>query len=301
MKKLKLFYNPNSGDKSFKDNLDVCIEILQTAGYETHIFRSLKYGDIEEHFKQMDSFFYDAIVVSGGDGTINIVVNCIKKYNIKTTLGIIPSGTANDFASFIKLPNSISDCAKVIANGKTQRIDLGLVNEDFFINVCAAGLFTNVSQLIDKDFKYTLGKLAYYIDGVKQVPSFVPIPVKITNSNEVIKENIYLFLVLNTSGAGGFKTFAPTAKIDDGKFDFIAFKETTIKDIAILLIKMINSDYLDDPSVIYFKDSYIKIELDVEESEINPIYLHSDVDGEQGPSFPIEINCIPQDIELFIP
>lgn len=301
MKKIKFVYNPNSGDKSFKESLDKCIEVIQRGGYECHIFRTLKYGDIENHFLEVQKDYYDAVVVSGGDGTVNIVINCMIKNNIDVPLGIIPSGTANDFASYINCSTDYIKCAEIIANGKTKKIDLGYVNGMYFVNVCAAGLFTNISQNIDKDFKYMLGKLAYYIDGIKQLPNFLPIPMKITNTTETISENINLFMILNTSGTGGFKSIVPTAEIDDGKLDFVGIKETSIKDIAKLLFKILKSEYLDDPSIIYFKDTYIKIELVGSTEELNPIYLNSDIDGEEGPMFPLKIKCINKKFEIFIP
>ena len=98
MKKLKLFYNPFSGNKSFKFDLDVCIGIFQEGGYEVHPFRTLHPGDIDTHIATMDPN-YDIIVASGGDGTVNIVLNAMMRRGLHIPLGIIPSGTANDFAT----------------------------------------------------------------------------------------------------------------------------------------------------------------------------------------------------------
>ena len=78
-KKCKLIYNPYSGSKTFKFDLDICIFVFQKAGYEVHIFRTIKSGDIREHILTMD-MDYDLIVVSGGDGTINIVVNAMMPF-----------------------------------------------------------------------------------------------------------------------------------------------------------------------------------------------------------------------------
>ena len=100
MKKVKLIYNPFSGNKSFKFDLDICIGIFQEAGYEVHPFRTLYPGDIDNHIATMDPT-YDIIVASGGDGTVNIVVNAMMRRGLHTPLGIIPSGTANDFATYL--------------------------------------------------------------------------------------------------------------------------------------------------------------------------------------------------------
>ena len=149
MKKLKLFYNPFSGNKSFKFDLDVCIGIFQEGGYEVHPFRTLHPGDIDTHIATMDPN-YDIIVASGGDGTVNIVLNAMMRRGLHIPLGIIPSGTANDFATYLGFKSGeVEDVCRTIVSTKPVDIDLGLVNDSiFFINVCAGGFFTNVSHFV---------------------------------------------------------------------------------------------------------------------------------------------------------
>jgi len=298
MKKLLLIYNPFSGDKSFKYDLDALIYNLQKADYEVHLFRSMKIGDINEHIERVHHRNYDAIVISGGDGTVNIVTGSMMKNNVKSPLYIIPSGTANDFAKFLKLPKEPEAISEIIANGKTIKSDIGLVNgAEYFINVCAAGLFTNISQNIDKDFKDVLGKLAYYVKGLEQLPKFEPFPVRITNSKTTMEETIYFYLVLNSGGVGGFENLSSEASIADGLFDFIAVKSRKITDLAILFVKILSGDYLDDSGIIFFRDSYVKIESLIENSQFNETTL----DGEVGPLMPVEIINLPNSIEIFIP
>ncbi len=302
MKKLKLIYNPNSGDKNFANNLDDCIKQFQHGGYETHIFRSMKYGDIDEHLKHLNHEQYDALVVSGGDGSINIVVNAIMNYNIKLPLGIIPTGTANDFATFASVPREPELAAKIIADGKTAKADVGFVSGKYFINVCAAGLWSNVSHNLDGDLKENLGKFAYYIKGIEQIPNFIPLPLIITNSKEKFEEEIYLFMVLNSSGTGGFEKLSPNAKIDDGLFDFVAikaFKDYPIIELTKLLFKTLMNEHLSDPNVIFFRDSNIKIELAGDLH--NDSFKMLDLDGERGPEMPAEIVNIKRAIDIFIP
>lgn len=296
MKRLKLIYNPYSGDKGFKFDLDSCINKFQSGGYEVHIFRSTNYGDIEKNIKKMHKNFYDAIVVSGGDGTINIVVSSLMKYKLNDIpIGIIPSGTANDFATYLKIPKITDQSCDVILKNKIIPVDIGQIGNRCFINVCAGGLFSNVSQNIDKDFKDILGKLAYYIKGIEQIPNFVPIPIRITNSQEVIEDNIYLFLVLNSSGTGGLANLSPSALINDGLFDFIAFKGVGILEIPSLILKFLKGNYLNDNKVIFFRDNYIKIENLSDDNKL----LETDLDGEAGPCMPIEIKNIKHAVKFF--
>lgn len=298
MKKLKLIYNPNSGDRQFKNELDIVIFHLQKAGYIVEIFRTIQNGDIEKHISSMEND-YEVIVVSGGDGTINIVLNAMIKYGIDAKLGIIPSGTANDFASFLGIPKDTEQAAEIIAKGKSLCCDFGQVNDKYFINVCAAGLLTNVSQLVDENIKSSFGKFAYYLKGIEQIPNFMPLKMKITNSTETIIDDLYFFIILNSSGTGGFSKLSKDAKIDDGLFDFIGFKAVNVIELAVIFVKLVTGDYLDDDNIIFFRDSEISVEyLDEVKKDLD---LQSDTDGELGPKMPLKIINIPKGIEIFTP
>ncbi len=321
MKKLKLIYNPSSGNKYFKYDLDTCIKIFQEAEYETHVFRC---GDIKKHFYEMDltkDIQYDAIVVSGGDGSINLVVNELMRYGMQVPLGIIPSGTANDFATYLKIPQDPEKACEIIARGLRQKVDVGKVNDQYFINVCAVGLL-NVSQKVNADVKDTLGKMAYYLKGLEQLPNFSPLTIRVTTPTQSFVEDYFLFLALNSSGTGGFERLSPLAKIDDGLFDFIGIRAKPMLDIARIFIKMLSGEYLDDPGVVFFRQSYAKLELIFDKpskAEVSAVTagsattgsssgngssdsssFDSDVDGEAGPFLPLEITNIPSAIEIFI-
>lgn len=296
MKKLKLFYNPFSGNKSFKFDLDVCIGIFQEGGYEVHPFRTLHPGDIDEHIAHMDPN-YDIVVASGGDGTVNIVINALMRRGLHIPLGIIPSGTANDFATYLGFKSGqVEDVCKTIVSTKPVDIDLGLVNGSiFFINVCAGGFFTNVSQTVDKDVKNALGSLSYYLKGVEQLPQFRKIPFRITTSQEVVEEDLYFYMILNSAGTGGFTKLSPEASVTDGKFEFIAIKGRPLIEMTPVLMKMITGEHIHDKNVLYLKDDYFKIECLDESFNI----MESTVDGEMGPDMPFDVRVIPKAIPVF--
>ena len=301
MKKLKLIYNPNSGDKSFPDFLDEVIHVFHKKGYETHVFRSLERGDIAAHVLEMPHDYYDRIVVSGGDGTLNSVVNALIEAELDIPIGIIPAGTANDMSSYLEIPRDFEKAAGIAASDNICRADVGQVSGEsgskYFINVCSAGLLTGVSQSMETGLKNTLGKLAYYIKGLEQIPNFIPLDVRVTNSEETFEEKIYLFLVLNSAGTGGFPRISPEASITDGLFDFVAIKARPIHEIAVLFIKLLAGDITNDSNVVHFRDSYIKIEPLFDDVQ----YRKTDVDGEPSPDMPVEIINLPGKIRLVLP
>lgn len=296
MKKLKLIYNPFSGNKSFKFDLDVCIAIFQEGGYDVHIFRTLYPGDIDEHIARMDGD-YDVVVASGGDGTVNIVVNALLRRGLRIPLGIIPSGTANDFATYLGFKSgNVEEVCRTIISTQPVDIDLGLVNDSiFFINVCAGGFFTNVSQTVDKDVKNALGSLSYYLKGMGQLPEFRKVPYRITTSQGVIEEDLYLYMIMNSAGTGGFTNISPEAEVTDGMFEFIAVKGKPLYEMTPTFLKMITGEHIYDKNVLYLKDNYFKVECLDETFKIK----ETTVDGEMGPQMPFTLRVVPRAIPVF--
>ena len=299
MKKLKLIYNPNAGDKSFRYDLDPCVKAFQEGGYETHVFRSSKHGDVAAHIARLSAESCDGVVICGGDGSVNLAVNAMMANKIDAPLGIIPSGTANDFANYLKMPGEHSEAAAAIARGNITTIDLGQANGQYFVNVCAAGMFSGISQNIDPNFKNTFGKLAYYAKGMEQLPAFTPMKIKIENSGRVIHETVHLFFALNSTGTGGFEHLSPGASITDGLLDFIAFKAVPMHEMALLFVRVLAGDYLSDPRVLFFRDRLIKIT--PTETAANKQSLLTDLDGELGPAMPVEIKNCHKAFRIFTP
>lgn len=290
MKKAKIIYNPNSGDKSFKNKLDMIIDKLQMGGYEVTPYRTKSLESIYQNIKKSKD--YDCILVAGGDGTINHVVNAMVLNDINVPIGIFPSGTANDFANHLKITKSIPEACKIIVSGKTTEICLGKINDRYFVNVAAGGLLTDISQKIDANLKNTLGKMAYYIKGIEKLPDFRPINITIKNNGKEIKEKVFLFVILNGSMAGGF-TLAPDSNAQDATLNFIGIKICNIIDLFNLFIKLLRGEHLESNNVIYVKGDQFIVECDEN--------IETDVDGELGPAFPLNIRLSSKKLKVFTP
>ena len=293
MKKVKLVYNSNAGQSKFSQFLDLVIEKFMENDLEVIIYRAGDKDNLEDFLKDSDKEELYGIVVAGGDGTLNRVVTIMMKYKIKTPLGVIPAGTSNDFAKHINMPNSYLDSIDKILKNNVCGVDVGKANEKYFINVCSAGLFTNSSQRADPNLKKTLGKVSYFITGAKELFKFRPFSVKIQTDEEEFTEKINLFLVFNGSSVGGMTYFTSDSSIKDGLLDLIIIKNCNLHEVAILLSKAFTGN-LDDKNIIYRKKKNIKIE------KIKGSCDRSDVDGDEGPEFPIEITCIQSGINMFL-
>lgn len=288
MKKVKFIYNPYSGENEILDNLDKVIEIHQSYGYTVVPYRISKNCSVKEALEDVDSSF-DYVLIAGGDGTVDSVVNAIKARNIDMPIGILPVGTANDFAKFIGIPQNIGEACVQILENPESLVDIGRINDKYFINVASTGLFTDISQKTDDELKNTIGKLAYYIKGIGQLPNFRKLKVKLTSKEEIFDGEMYLMLVFNGQTAGNLK-LATKADVCDGKLDVIVFKALAVYELLPLFIKMLKGEHLDDPNVLYFKTDNLLIESNED--------IAVDIDGEKGPGFPLTIQCIKDGLKI---
>lgn len=289
MKKVKFIYNPYSGENSIISDLDSIVKIHQKYNYSVVPYRISMEYDLSKAFDDIDeSFSY--ILVAGGDGTLDNVVNHMRNLHINKPVGILPVGTANDFAKYLGIPQDVEEACIQILNSKPKGVDLGKINDKYFLNVASTGLFTDISQKTDVNLKNSLGKLAYYVKGIEQIPNFRKLRVKVTSQEVAYDGDMYLMLIFNGQTAGNLK-LAYKAQIDDGLLDVIIIKAAAIRDMIPLFIKMIRGDHLEDTtSILYFKTNNLQVE-----TEENIV---TDIDGERGPDFPLTIECIKDGIQM---
>ncbi|MDY4077949.1 MAG: YegS/Rv2252/BmrU family lipid kinase [Clostridium sp.] len=288
MKKVRFIYNPFSGEGIILNKIDKIIEMHEERDYQIVPFRISKNKGIKEALEIVDES-YSYILIAGGDGTVDILINAMKEKGLNLPIGILPVGTANDFGKFINMPQDIEKACEQILSSKPVKVDIGKINERYFINVASTGLFTDVSQKTDVALKNTIGKLAYYIKGIEELPNFRKLKIKL-NSKEVNYDGeMYLMLIFNGQTAGNFK-LATRSSAMDGFLDVIVIKAVQIFEILPLFIKVLKGEHLDSNKVIYFKTNDLYIEC--EEGIV------TDVDGERGPDFPLHVQCIKGAIEV---
>jgi len=292
MKKLKFIYNPSSGDGTLKNKLDYLIERLQKAGYMMVPYRSGDINTLEKAFFDIHDD-YAAICISGGDGTLSSVINMMASRRLSLPIGIFPFGTANDFAAHLNIPRDIEACCEIIEKGKIKRVDIGRANDSYFLNVCSAGLLSDVAYKTDTNLKNALGKLAYYIKGIEEIPKFTSFKMRLQYDSNIIEDNFLLFLILNGSSAGGFNRLAPYAKIDDGLMDVIAIKNANITNILALFLKILRGEHIGDQNLYHFQTDKLMIDCDRS--------CETDIDGERGPDFPLNIEVKKHFLKVFVP
>lgn len=294
---IQLIYNPMAGQRLFRNHLDRFIETFQKKGYEVRTHRTMGVGDFSNFLTSRDMSGCEALIVAGGDGSVNQVVNAMLKLDLDIPLGVVPAGTANDFAVHVGLPMDQLEAIDKLAEMNIAQVDVGKANDQYFINVCCGGLFSNISQNIDIEVKNTIGKLAYYIKGVQQLPNFTKLKLELTYEEGRIIEDFYLFLLLNGSSAGGFNKLGKDANISDGKMDFVGIKACHIGEIPTLFRKILLGEHLLDKNVMYFQSSKLNIRC----LEGVRGFEQTDIDGEVGPAFPLDIEVLNKRLKILGP
>lgn len=288
MDKVKLIYNPHSGEHAILNELDLIMKMHQEKGYQVIPYRIEAGKSVAEALDDLDET-YRYILIAGGDGTVDSVVNAMMNKKIDMPIGILPVGTANDFGKFINIPNNVEQALELILSTEPVPVDIGKINDKYFVNVASTGLFTDISQKTDDHLKNTIGKLAYYIKGLEELPNFRKLKVKISSEELVYDGEMYLLLVFNGQTAGNLK-LATKADATDGYLDVIVIKAVALYEIIPLFIKILKDEHLDSNKVVYFKTRELTIESEED--------IVTDIDGEKGPDFPLNVRCISGGIKV---
>ena len=290
MKKILLVYNPVSGHAAFKNRLDAVIENFQRRGIFLSVYRTCA-GDNSAFVDCVKIFQPSGVIAAGGDGTLHAVINWLKKNSLDLPVGVIGSGTSNDFAAHLQLDEE--NFFDVIANGKTRPVDLGFVNgKEYFINVASAGVFTGIAHEVDARLKNFLGKSAYYLRGIGELTNFKTVPLNIIADGKKFSVDAFLFLVLNSPSVAGFKKIFDAAQIDDGKLDLLVLKKNSPSSLVKLAKKILAGGSVQSDENIF--------SLQAKNFEISsPAALTSDLDGEVGDPLPLKIETLHHALKFF--
>lgn len=293
MKRARIIYNPTSGREIFRKHLSEVLQKLEIAGYETSCHATTGAGDATYAARIAVERKYDLVIAAGGDGTINEVVNGIAEQEYIPRLGIIPVGTTNDFARALHISRDIVEATEIICKGETIPVDIGRMNERYFINIAGGGRLTELTYEVPSKLKTMLGQLAYYLKGMEMLPSLRATDVSIEYDGKLFEGEAMLFLVGLTNSIGGFEKLAPDSSINDGLFSLLILKKVNLAELIRISTLALRGEHVNDPNVIYTKANHIK----VHSSETVQLNL----DGEFGGLLPAEFSNLYRHIEVCVP
>lgn len=294
---VRFIYNPASGETKIADRLDDIIALYQQAGYMLVPYRLDFSAPPEAVIEGIDSA-YDHILLAGGDGTVNYVVNVLKEHRLDIPIAIIPAGTANDFALLLGTPQGdVTEIVRTILDGERISVDVGRVNGEYFVNVFSCGLFTDISQKTPTILKNTFGKLAYYVGGIGELTRYRKMNISIESDGGNYQGKCLLFLVFNGKTAGTLR-LAYLSEVDDGLLDVLIIKDggplgTMQTALRYLVSVQFGRATSYPPGVVHIRCSRLKAESHTAET--------TDIDGQPGPAFPLEITCEKDGLQVIRP
>lgn len=294
LKKILFLYNSTSGDNQITDYFDEIISLYQDNGYYITLYK-LCFDSRDSEILSSTGSQYEYLLIAGGDGSINYVVNLMKSHGVDIPVAILPAGTANDFAALLGMPQDIMECCRGILGGEVLGVDLGVVNDKYFVNVFSSGLFTDVSQKTPTIWKNNIGKLAYYLNGIGDLPKFRKMELSINSDGGDWSGKAILFFVFNGRTAGTLP-IAYLSERDDGLLDVLILKgdnpfNTMRTAMEYLPRKVLHKDY--PVGIVHLRCRSLHAEVSRNE--------HTDIDGQSGPSFPVDIHCEHCGLKVVLP
>jgi diacylglycerol kinase (ATP) len=233
---------------------------------------------------------FEKIVAAGGDGTINEVVNGLA--GTQATLGLLPIGTMNVFATELGLPvNDLEGCWEIVQREHTRAVDLAQANRKFFVQLAGVGLDAQVVKETSTQLKRSFGPLSYLISAA-QIAARKPPRLFIQSEDASIPEGSFV-LVGNGRLYGGPFPFFKQAALDDGLLDVVVFKRLGYLEIIKYLQDVVFSSEIRVPEVEYFQTRRLRIESD----QTVPVEL----DGEVVGNCPVEFSLRERALRVLTP
>lgn len=241
MKKLLFVVNGHSGKGQIKNKLLDIIDIMIKEGYHVQVHTTQEREDATKVVREQAKY-YDLVVCSGGDGTLDEAVTGMMQSEVRTPLGYIPAGSTNDFANSLEIPKDMIQAAKTAVLGVPFSCDVGEFNGDYFIYVAAFGIFTDVSYATSQELKNALGHVAYILEGAKRLHTIKSYHMRVEYDGNEIEGDFLLGMITNSTSVGGFKNMTgKDVKLDDGMFEVtLIHKPKNIIELNTIIASLTN-------------------------------------------------------------
>ncbi len=275
MKKIYFIFNLQSGKAKIAAKLGMIIDILTKSGYEVTAHPTQGKLDASEVAEYACKNGFDMILCSGGDGTLNEVIQGIMKCEKRLPVGYLPAGSTNDFAKGMEIPTNIEQAVQDIIDGVPAPCDIGLFNRKYFTYIAAFGAFTEVTYETSQAVKNLLGHVAYILNGLVHLNKIKSYHMKITFDDQEIEDDFIFGMVTNSSSVAGVLSLG-NFLYDDGLYEVTLIKTpSNVLDLQNTVHSLLNLDIdIDTKYIKSFRTSKIKFEC---EDEVNWT-----VDGEYG-------------------
>ena len=288
MKKAMLIINPTSGGEKaldYKEKLEnKAKEYFEYV--ETKITEKAK--DATAFAEEASKGNYEAVIVFGGDGTVNEVISGIAEKDYIPKLGIIPGGTGNLITKLLEISHDIDEAIDQLDFNKTNSIDIGKANKSYFGYIFSVGSLPEAIHNVEIEDKTKYGVLAYAINTIKSVIKDEVFNIKIETENGSYEGEASQVLVLLSNYYADKKIFEENK---DGYANILILKNASIISKLSLIPDLLKGDIVENDNIEYIKAKDITISSDTK--------LESDIDGDQSDDLPVKITVLGNHIEIY--
>ena len=288
MKKAMVIINPTSGGEQAL-NYKEKIENKATEYFEVVETRITEKALDATHFaEEAAKEKYEAVIVFGGDGTVNEVISGIAEKEYIPKLGIIPGGTGNLITKLVQIDQDIDKAIESLDFNLTNKIDIGKANDHYFGYIFSVGSLPEAIHNVEIEDKTKFGMFAYAINTVKSVIRDEVFNIKVETENGNYEGEASQVLVLLSNYFSDKKIF------DENKVGYaniLILKDASIFSKLSLIPDLLKGDVVENDSIEYIKAKTIKISSDIE--------IESDIDGDQSDDLPVEIKVLGNHIEIY--
>ena len=258
-------------------------------------------GELTELARNAAADGADLLVVVGGDGSVNEVVNGVAG-QAQLELAVIARGTGWDFARSLGLPHKLDDAIAVALRGRTRTIDLGRVTyqawsgeqaRTWFANVASAGMSGAIAQRANATSKALGGKASYVWATLAVFAHWSNSEGSVTVDGEVRRGRLHDVVVANGAYFGGGMKICPEAEADDGAFDVLLIGDLTKRDLLVTLPKTFRGIHLPHPKAELLRGTTVTVGA--------PEPLPLQLDGEQPGTTPARFELVERALRFRVP
>jgi YegS/Rv2252/BmrU family lipid kinase len=283
-----------SGERTFFDALDRLQEMGVPLGATYAIRDPVRLPETVREILD-DGSDYRLLILGGGDGSVSSVVDFLAHREV--VLGLLPLGTANDFARTLGIPSDIAGACETIANGKVVDVDLGLVGENYYVNVASVGLGVEATRALSPWLKKSTGPLAYPVAAIRAFLKHEPFSARLTfpdgDHEPAEYERLLQVAVGNGRFYGGGMVVAPEAGIDDRSLDIYAIELGRHRDLLGVARYLKSGDFIRSESVGHYRTARVLLETEPQ--------LPLNIDGEVVAQTPQEFSVAQNALHVLVP
>lgn len=293
---IALFVNPAAGRGRSGRRLKRVIELFAEAGVDCETHKSAAVGHLEDLVHDAVRAGQQRIIVAGGDGSIHEAVNGILRSGGDAALGVIPSGTGNDFAKASEIPLDWEHAtqllaSRIVAGAHSRKIDVGQMNGRYFANGAGIGFDAKVTA-VARSYRWPVGDLVYLFAIFRCMVDGIATPhLAITADEHEWSGPVTLANISNGPWVGGMFHIAPMASNNDGRFELLIADPVSRSRLVTILPKLLRGQHMDEPEIFHASVSNVRV------SAAAPVPSH--LDGEvQPPATEFKIEILPAALDL---